>query len=113
MIDPKAKLGSIATSATLWRSLSQVAAMRKPPQRGLGERTTSTMVAKVTRRLLEIGDIVEAWEVAQVRRRSIRGGSAMEWFSRKTSIGGSEISNWVLVLAAVVIVWLIFSFAAR
>lgn len=37
----------------------------------------------------------------------------MEWFSRKTSIGGSQISNWVLVLAAVVIVWLIYSFAVR
>jgi hypothetical protein len=37
----------------------------------------------------------------------------MGWFSEKTSIGGSQISNWVLVLAAVVLVWLIYSFAAR
>ena len=41
------------------------------------------------------------------------GRNAMGWFSEKTSIGGSQISNWVLVLAAVVIVWLIYSFAAR
>jgi len=41
------------------------------------------------------------------------GRNAMGWFSEKTSIGGSQISNWVLVLAAVVLVWLIYSFAAR
>jgi hypothetical protein len=41
------------------------------------------------------------------------GRNAMEWFSGKTSIGGTQISNWALVLAAVVIIWLIYSFAAR
>ena len=37
----------------------------------------------------------------------------MEWFSRKTSIAGSiEISNWILVLVAVVVIWLLYTFVA-
>jgi hypothetical protein len=32
----------------------------------------------------------------------------MEWFSRKTSIAGTQISNWILVLAAVVVIWIIY-----
>jgi hypothetical protein len=36
----------------------------------------------------------------------------MGWFSGKTSIGGNQISNWVLVLVAVVIIWGIY-IAAR
>jgi hypothetical protein len=31
----------------------------------------------------------------------------MEWFSRKTSIAGSEVHNWVLALAAVVVILVI------
>jgi hypothetical protein len=34
----------------------------------------------------------------------------MAWFMRKTSIAGSPISNWILVLAALVAIWLIYSF---
>jgi hypothetical protein len=37
----------------------------------------------------------------------------MEWFSGKTSIAGSQIHNWILVLVAVVVIWGIYSFAAR
>jgi hypothetical protein len=37
----------------------------------------------------------------------------MEWFSRKTSIAGIEISNWILVLAAVVAIWVIYAFFIR
>jgi hypothetical protein len=37
----------------------------------------------------------------------------MEWFSRKTSIAGIQISNWILVLAAVIVVWIIYSFIAH
>jgi len=36
------------------------------------------------------------------------GRKAMEWFKGKTSIAGIRVSNWTIVLAAVVIVWLIF-----
>jgi hypothetical protein len=44
--------------------------------------------------------------------RQLRGLSrrkAMEWFSRKTSIAGVEIPNWTVVLAAVVIILLLYS----
>jgi hypothetical protein len=34
----------------------------------------------------------------------------MEWFSRTTSIAGIEITNWVLVLGAIVVIWLIYTF---
>jgi hypothetical protein len=34
----------------------------------------------------------------------------MEWLSRKTSIAGTQISNWVLVLGALVVIWIIYSY---
>ena len=34
----------------------------------------------------------------------------MEWFTRTTSVGGIQIHNWVLVLIAVIIIWLIYRF---
>jgi hypothetical protein len=34
----------------------------------------------------------------------------MEWFSRTTSIAGIEIPNWVIVLGAIVVIWLIYTF---
>ena len=33
----------------------------------------------------------------------------MEWFSRKTSIAGIQISNWMIVLGAVIIMLLIYT----
>jgi hypothetical protein len=33
----------------------------------------------------------------------------MEWFSRKTSIAGIQISNWLIVLGAVIIMLLIYT----
>jgi hypothetical protein len=38
----------------------------------------------------------------------LSGSKAMEWFKRKTSIAGYEISNWIIVLGAIIIVFLIF-----
>jgi hypothetical protein len=35
----------------------------------------------------------------------------MEWFSRKTSIAGTEIPNWVLILGVLIIIWIIYRFA--
>jgi hypothetical protein len=32
----------------------------------------------------------------------------MEWFKRKTTIAGYQISNWIIVLGAIIIVLLIF-----
>ena len=37
----------------------------------------------------------------------------MDWFSKKTSIAGVQISNWILVLAAVVVVLIIYQFIAH
>ena len=34
----------------------------------------------------------------------------MEWFSRTTFIAGIEIPNWVVVLGAIVVIWLIYTF---
>jgi hypothetical protein len=33
----------------------------------------------------------------------------MEWFSQKTSIAGVQVSNWILVIVAVVVIWFIYS----
>jgi hypothetical protein len=33
----------------------------------------------------------------------------MEWFSQKTSIAGVQVSNWMIVLGAIIIVLLIYS----
>jgi hypothetical protein len=34
----------------------------------------------------------------------------MNWFSRTTSIAGIQVSNWmVLVIAAVIVIWIIYS----
>jgi hypothetical protein len=37
-----------------------------------------------------------------------RGRAILEWFSRKTSVAGTEIPNWALVLAAVIVIWIIY-----
>jgi hypothetical protein len=34
----------------------------------------------------------------------------MEWFSQKTSIAGIQISNWILVVMAILVIWIIYSF---
>lgn len=33
----------------------------------------------------------------------------MNWFSRTTSIAGMQVSNWILVIVAVVVLWGIYS----
>jgi hypothetical protein len=33
----------------------------------------------------------------------------MEWFRRTTSIAGMQVSNWILVIVAVVVLWIIYS----
>jgi len=37
----------------------------------------------------------------------------MEWFSQKTSIAGSQIHNWILVLVALTVILIIYSFVAH
>ena len=38
------------------------------------------------------------------------GRNVMEWFSQKTSIAGTQIPNWALVLGAVIVIWIIYRF---
>ena len=37
------------------------------------------------------------------------GRKVMEWFSKKTSIAGVQIPNWVVALAAVLVILLVYS----
>jgi len=37
----------------------------------------------------------------------------MEWFNRKTLIAGMQISNLMLVIVAVVVIWIIYKFIAH
>ena len=37
----------------------------------------------------------------------------MEWFSQKTSIAGIQISNWILVLVAIIVIWIFYSFISH
>ena len=34
----------------------------------------------------------------------------MEWFSRKTSIAGVQVPNWMIVLGAIIVILIIYSF---
>src|SRR5262249_23464 len=40
-------------------------------------------------------------------RGGLPGRKAMEWFKQKTSIAGVQVSNWMIVLGAIIIVLLI------
>jgi hypothetical protein len=33
----------------------------------------------------------------------------MEWFSRKTSIAGAEVPNWMIILGAIIVILIIYS----
>ena len=33
----------------------------------------------------------------------------MEWFSKKTSIAGTELPNWMVVLSAIIVVLVIYA----
>lgn len=46
-------------------------------------------------------------------RRALSGRKAMEWFSRKTSIAGIEVPNWILVVVVIVVICIIYSFVTR
>jgi hypothetical protein len=41
------------------------------------------------------------------------GRKTMNWFTRTTSIAGIQVSNWMLVIVAVVVIWIIYSFVAH
>jgi hypothetical protein len=37
------------------------------------------------------------------------GGRVMEWFNKKTSIAGVQISNWMIVLGAIIVILIIYT----
>jgi hypothetical protein len=56
--------------------------------------------------------IMKQLPLSSTRRRALgsMGRKAMmEWFYRKTSIAGVQISNWILAIVAVVVLWIIYS----
>jgi hypothetical protein len=40
-------------------------------------------------------------------RGDLSGRNAMEWFKQKSSIAGVQVSNWLIVLGAIIIVLLV------
>ncbi len=36
----------------------------------------------------------------------------MEWFTRTTSVAGVQVPNWILVVVALVVIWIIYSYVA-
>jgi hypothetical protein len=49
----------------------------------------------------------------QASTEAAYGRKAMNWFSRTTSIAGIQVPNWILVLVAAVVLWIIYSFVAH
>ena len=35
----------------------------------------------------------------------------MEWFSRKTLIMGVQVSNWMIVLGTLIVIWILYEYA--
>jgi hypothetical protein len=77
----------VATTSGLWvgEVITRCASLKAEPQRASAGAQ----------------QIVAAWNARL-------GGKIMECFTRKTSIAGTEISNWVLVLGAIIIIWLVY-----
>ena len=49
---------------------------------------------------------------ATVGHRATLGEEIMEWLSRKTSIAGTEIPNWILVVVAIVVILVLYRLIA-
>jgi hypothetical protein len=54
----------------------------------------------------QLGRRLPAFAIVAERGR-LSGRKAMEWFKQKTSIAGVQVSNWMIVLGAIIIVLLI------
>jgi hypothetical protein len=44
-----------------------------------------------------------------VCRCSSMGGTVMEWFTKKTSIAGIQLPNWMVVLGAIIVILIIYN----
>jgi len=58
-----------------------------------------------------------AWPLAARARQAgssyrieFLGRNVMEWFNQKTSIAGIQVSNWIIALAALIVLLLAYSF---
>ncbi len=58
--------------------------------------TVAALTAKGRRRL---------WPLALLAY----GRKVMEWFNQKTSIAGVQISNWMIVLGAIIVILIIYT----
>jgi hypothetical protein len=52
--------------------------------------------------------ILPAVAIIVPEKGGLSGSKVMDWFKRKTTIAGYQISNWLIVLGAIIIVLLIF-----
>jgi hypothetical protein len=52
--------------------------------------------------------LLSAFGIIVPERGGLSRSKEMEWFKGKTSIAGYQISNWMIVLGAIIIVLLIF-----
>jgi hypothetical protein len=59
-------------------------------------------------RLVAGEQLLPAFAIIVPERDSLSGSTVMEWLKGKTSIAGYQISNWLIVLGAIIIVLLIF-----
>jgi hypothetical protein len=77
---------------------------------GLRSRSGSLAMLAAIRRAwaLILSAYPAAFAIIIPERGRLSGRKAMEWFKRKTSIVGYQISNWIIVLGAIIIVLLIF-----
>lgn len=41
---------------------------------------------------------------------STSGSKVMQWFNQKTSIAGLQVSNWMILLGAVIVALVIYTF---
>ena len=54
-------------------------------------------------------------ELRHIRRASssvsccLNMGGVTEWFSQKTSIAGVQVSNWMVVLGAIIVILIIYT----
>ena len=42
------------------------------------------------------------------RQRQLRGAKVVEWIKQTTSIAGTQVPNWALVLGAIIVIWIIY-----
>jgi hypothetical protein len=114
------KPGGLATFAAIRRTSSLLSSLAADRQRGSSSLSLTMKQGAVSsidqgggkRRL---GICVNLYQGrrpdgAMIVGRRKSGRKVMEWFSQKTSIAGLQVSNWMIVLGAVIVALLIYTF---